>query len=205
MTIVPTLSICWGHRRADYDAWMARVTKDVPLDATIMANTMYWTGLHDRQFLSSIIPHSSSVEDAVARLKRYQPEGVELSVITQKEFGTFTNSSPFLLKQFESVLQFSWMEATHSGTENQIPLPKNFTVLASHGAEFPFPPVSDSIPAKIATHLRNREAASQSLPKFEKVLCVSDRLKAIADELGANAVFTIPGVDHNQFPFLPIR
>ena len=53
---------------------MGGVTKDVPVVVTIMGNAVYWRGLHVRQFLSSIIPHSSSVEDAVASLKRYQPE-----------------------------------------------------------------------------------------------------------------------------------
>ena len=138
-------------------------------------------------------------------LKRYQPQDLEFTVITQAEFWLFTKESQFLLKPFDAVLQFSWMEATHRGTENQVPLPKNCTLLASHGAEYSYPPKLGFIPAKIATHIRNREAAALSLPKFDKVLCVSPRLKAVADDLGSDAVLTLPGVDHRQFPSIPIR
>lgn len=91
MTVVPTLSIFWGHRRADYDAWMARVTKDIPPDATIMAHTMYWTGLHNRQFLSTDLPFGSSIEDAVEHLKRYRPEYI---IQSSHKFGALKGIGP---------------------------------------------------------------------------------------------------------------
>ena len=56
-----------------------------------MAHTMYWTGLHDRQFLSTLLPHGSSIEDAVERLKKFQPD---YAIQSSHTFGALKGIGP---------------------------------------------------------------------------------------------------------------
>lgn len=138
-------------------------------------------------------------------LQRYQPKGVEFSVVTQQQFGVLTGECQHLLSQFNAVLQYSWTEATLSGKDSPVPLPRNCTLLASHGAEFHYPPLTDTIPERIATGLRNRKRAMSNLHRFQNVLCVSSRLKDVADKMiDVKAVLTLPGVDHRFFQFMEI-
>ncbi|MCK4658052.1 MAG: glycosyltransferase family 39 protein [Phycisphaerae bacterium] len=77
MSLLPTVAVGYAHRKADYDAWVARVARHIPPHASVMAHTMYWTGLHDRRFISSIPPYYSdwrTVEDAVAHIDKHHPE-----------------------------------------------------------------------------------------------------------------------------------
>lgn len=137
-------------------------------------------------------------------IQKYAPAEYQVSVIDQNEFGVLTGELAWMLEAFDAVMQFSWVEASH-----QIPMKRSVTLLASHGAEYEFrgpvdltQPDSD-IPSSIATRLRNRRNARESLPKFAAVLCVSPALTEIAADCGANAVYCQPGVDHMQFLPLP--
>lgn len=77
MSLAPTAVVFHDHRNADYERWMARVAEHIPRDGRVMAHTMYWTGLYDRRFISSIPPFFSDwpdEADAVAHIERYRPE-----------------------------------------------------------------------------------------------------------------------------------
>lgn len=77
MTLAPTFAIFYAYRRADYDSWVARVAEHIPRDGRVMGHTMYWTGLYDRQFITSIPPYYSdwrTVDNAVTHIEKYQPE-----------------------------------------------------------------------------------------------------------------------------------
>lgn len=56
MSIVPTAMIVHAQRHADYSAWAARIAAHIPKEASVMASTMLWTGLHDRRFISNHPP-----------------------------------------------------------------------------------------------------------------------------------------------------
>lgn len=119
---------------------------------------------------------------------------VDCHVVTQEQFAVFTQECTHLLSGFDAILQYSWTEATHNKR-----IQRNCALLASHGAEYHYPPTGDTFPEKIATKLRNRERAYGDLKKFDKVLCVSSKLRETATELGGNAITTLPGVDHAVF------
>ncbi len=77
MSLLPTLAVLYAYRNADYDRFVARASIHIPPQARVMAYIMYWTGLHDRQFISSKPPYCSdwrTVEDAMAHIYRYRPE-----------------------------------------------------------------------------------------------------------------------------------
>lgn len=123
----------------------------------------------------------------------------EIFVIDQQEFGLLTRTLKPLLMQFDSILQCSWMEATHPTERNLLSFRRNCTLLASHGVEFNWSQRPLTIPEKIATPTRNRGLAKKSLPRFDRVLCVSKALVKVAESLGANAVYAPPGVCHETF------
>ena len=126
-------------------------------------------------------------------LQRCAPSGIDCHVMSQSQFGVMTKDLRFLTSHFDAIVQFSWVEASHPGRGMEFR--RHCTVLASHGAEYPYPIESGSVAAQIATRLRNRENAEKSLPKFDAVLCVSQRLRDVAESVGANAALTLPGVD----------
>ncbi|MGD8454564.1 MAG: glycosyltransferase family 39 protein [Phycisphaerae bacterium] len=79
MSLLPTLAVLYAYRGADYDRFVARLAAEIPPHARVMGHTMYWNGLHDRDFVSSIPPYFSDWEceaDAVAHLEAYRPEYV---------------------------------------------------------------------------------------------------------------------------------
>jgi len=79
MSVVPTAAVVIAHRNASYDRCMARITQHIPKNAAVMAHTMFWTGLHDRRFVSSIPPSFSewvSEDDAAAFIREHRPEYV---------------------------------------------------------------------------------------------------------------------------------
>ena len=99
-------------------------------------------------------------------------------------------------RRYDAILQYSWVESVHPQALN---CQRSCTLLASHGAEYPWPPESDSCVAKIATAQRNQSEANKRLLPFDSVLCVSERLFNVAKDLGANAHLVIPGVDDETF------
>jgi hypothetical protein len=67
----------YAHRNADYDRWMTRIAEHVPVDARVMGHTMFWTGLHDREFVSTICPRFTPWRgewDACEHITRYRPD-----------------------------------------------------------------------------------------------------------------------------------
>lgn len=77
MSLVPTVAILWAHRHADYNRWMSRIARSIPPDARVMAHTMYWTGLRDRQFISTVPPYFSdwlNPQDFVAFVYKHRPD-----------------------------------------------------------------------------------------------------------------------------------
>jgi hypothetical protein len=77
MSLAPTSAILWAYRNADYDRWVARVATTIPPDARVMGDTMFWIGLRNHPFISSIPPYYSdwrSVDDAVAHICKYRPD-----------------------------------------------------------------------------------------------------------------------------------
>jgi hypothetical protein len=97
---------------------------------------------------------------------------VDVTVLSQAEFGVFTHHTPWLLEHFDGVSQCSWMESG-TGFENGC----KTTWLASHGFEY--------------------EQGDKTLP-FDRVLCVSDRIYEAAKGM-CNAVRVVPGVEQNLF------
>jgi len=76
MSLAPNAYVLYKHRRADYNRWMARIAEHIPRDARVMGDTMFWTGLHDRAFVSSITPyfaHWRSEADAAAFIEHHRP------------------------------------------------------------------------------------------------------------------------------------
>jgi hypothetical protein len=118
---------------------------------------------------------------------------VEVAVVSQSEFGVFTHHAPWMLKHFDGISQCSWMESG-TGFDNGC----KTTWLASHGFEYEHG--DNSLAGRIATPIRNRKAAEQRLPQFDRVLCVSDRIYQTAKDM-CPAVRVVPGV--NQDLFLP--
>jgi hypothetical protein len=64
MSLAPTLVVFWAYRDAGYDRWTAPIAAAIPKDAKVMANTMFWTALHDRNFVSSVRPSFGEWESA---------------------------------------------------------------------------------------------------------------------------------------------
>jgi hypothetical protein len=76
MSLGPTLAVVYTQRGADYDAWIARIARSVPAGARVMGHSMFWMGLRDREFISSIPPFYGDWRDVsgpAAHVGRYQP------------------------------------------------------------------------------------------------------------------------------------
>jgi hypothetical protein len=76
MSLAPTVVVMWAYRDADYDHWTAPIVAAIPKDATVMANTMFWTALHDRKFVSSNRPSFGtwqSAEEALGFIRANRP------------------------------------------------------------------------------------------------------------------------------------
>ena len=128
-------------------------------------------------------------------LKTYAPKGVEVSVIDNTAFGLFTKEMPWMLREFDAVVQSSWMEASYG-----IEVERHIGCLGSHGIEYQYPGNDGDYQQRIVTKLRNRDAASGRLPHFDKLLCFNRKLFQAASEMeGVNPVYCLPGVDHNVF------
>lgn len=138
--------------------------------------------------------HKWSFGHIAHELARHAPPDVDVSVMDQTEFATLGRLPHKTLPRYHGVCQFSWVECS-----TKFPGRKMTTVVASHGLEFPYPPVTDDYPARIATKLRNSERARLTLPKFASVLCVSDRLVESAKPHNQNSVRVICGVDTRLF------
>lgn len=79
MAVVPTLSICYAHRQADYPNWSARVVASIPTSAKVMGHTMFWTALCDYNFVSEIAGDRGEWPDERAarnHLERLRPDYV---------------------------------------------------------------------------------------------------------------------------------
>jgi len=132
-------------------------------------------------------------------IAKYAPEEYEVQVITNGDFHQYTKITPGALMEFDGICQFSWVESTTPG-KNGIHWDYATTVVASHGLEFDYPPKNpDYLPSRIATQLRNRLNAAKRLPQFDRVICVSHRLQALASDYNRESVFCMPGVDTEIF------
>lgn len=102
----------------------------------------------------------------------------------------------FITTRYDATLSMSWTEAG-ARPEGE----RHCCLVASHGIECEWPLHFDAqIPERIATKLRNRSEASRKLPRFDSVLCVSDRLHRAAQAIVRDkAVVVYPGVDETIF------
>lgn len=138
-------------------------------------------------------------------IAKHAPEGYDVRVVDQTDFGALTRPAlQFVLDEFDAVCQFSWTECPLSSATKPLPVKRMCTVIASHGIEFDMNLASKSIPERIATRLRNKESARERLPRFDAVLCVSQRLQELASKLCGKAVLATPGVDHSMFYPVPL-
>jgi hypothetical protein len=102
--------------------------------------------------------------------------------------------------QYKACCQSSWMESITGKEGKRIKWFTMSTLIASHGCEYPFPPEDvTSIPAKIATRIRNVKQAEKKLRYFDSLLCVSNRLHKALSPTYRTAKRVIPGVDHHVF------
>lgn len=120
-------------------------------------------------------------------IQKYAPSDFHVDVVC------YADLPEVELDRYDAVLQCSWTEAT-----TEVPC-RNCVLVASHGLEYPYPPVSSDPCAMIATKNRNNERAAERLPLFDGVLCVSPRLLISASTFTGKAVLTIPGVDTEVF------
>lgn len=134
-------------------------------------------------------------------IRRYAPPEYNVLVTDQIGFRAMTqHKKDSLLHWADAITQTSWYEATFPTKKNRLQFRRNVGIVGSHGIEFSYPPPANAPwQAKIVTPQRNREYAAQRLTKFDRVLCCNRRLAGIATELGANAAYCEPGVDHELF------
>lgn len=134
-------------------------------------------------------------------LKRYAPAGVDVAVVDATSFGALTKEMPWVLGQFDAVVQGSWLEATYGLT-----LKRSVGCLGSHGIEYDYPGNDNDFSQRIVTKLRNRRMATERLPQFDRLLCFNKRLVTAASAIeGVNPVYCLPGVDPAVFHPAPKR
>ena len=130
------------------------------------------------------------------------PDDVAVTILDQNDFNSLATRMPWALKSFDGISQCSWPESL-----TNLPDVRKTVWLASHGFDFPWPPIEDAYPALIATPNRNTASAARILPRFDKVLCVSHRLKDSLDSVkwsDGRAVRVCPGIDHKTFRQFPL-
>ena len=130
---------------------------------------------------------------------KWSPDDVEVTVVDQQGYATLCRADADI---FDAVLQCSWMESTNP---RKVSIGrKNHTLFASEGAMYPYPPEKATIPAKIATPIRNDREAERRVDPFDRVLCVNKTLHYVAQSMvGDRARLVLPGVCHETF--LPFR
>ena len=128
-------------------------------------------------------------------LKKYAPKCVDVAVVDNATFASLTQEMPWTLAHFDAVVQSSWMEACYN-----VPFNRHVGCLGSHGVEYDYPGNDNDYQQRIVTKLRNRTAASERLPHFNKLLCFNRKLAEAAKQIpGVKPVYCLPGVDHNVF------
>lgn len=131
----------------------------------------------------------------------HSPKDIEVTVLSQSDFNTIYSRAPWVLKSFDGISQCSWTEAQAKIPMN--PGSKRTVWLASHGFEHVFPPPDpQNYPQLIATSLRNIETAATTLHRFDKVLCVSNRILESMKNTRlekAQPLRVTPGVDTKVF------
>jgi hypothetical protein len=78
MTAAPTAALAWTQRHADFASFARRVKATIPVGAGVMGNVMFWSVLHDRQFIASFPPDFAldwpDEQAAAAHIRKYRPE-----------------------------------------------------------------------------------------------------------------------------------
>jgi hypothetical protein len=126
-------------------------------------------------------------------IQRFAPPGFRVDCMPSDELAYRLRENT-LASDYDASLQMSWAESTKERLARW-----NTTLVASHGLEFNWPNDQPEPAARIATRLRNRHQAHRILPRFDSVLCVSERLHQSAWTITKSAVLAIPGVDTSLF------
>lgn len=133
----------------------------------------------------------------------HAPADIPVTILDQRDFNAITSRAPWLLESFHGISQCAWPESNTTLASRAV----KTVWLASHGFDYPWPPVNDNYSASIATPNRNANAAARILPRFDRVLCVSDRLKTSLDHAKwstGRSVRVCPGIDHKTFRQFPL-
>ncbi len=140
-------------------------------------------------------------------LRHYAGDGYRVTLTDQTGLRKMLREQPERLKSMHGILHCSWIDCPIEVLRKAAPTAVLTTLLASHGFEFPFPPEDpNDLAAGIATPLRNLHRAKVVLPKFDGLLCVSDRIwraaRMLFDE--NKVVRVVPGVDLEVFKPAPL-
>jgi glycosyltransferase involved in cell wall biosynthesis len=137
-----------------------------------------------------------------AGIAKFATDDYRVTVLDQSTLAVMLRKDPEYVEPFAGMCHFSWTEAA----TRKLPIRRLTTLLASHGFEFPFPPIDpQNIAASISTPLRNSDRALVKFKDFDAFLCVSDRIYNAAEHYTTKDRHrTPPGVDHEFFESMPL-
>lgn len=127
-------------------------------------------------------------------IQKYAPREYDVTVVDTRDYGWIGVNAQDKLASFDAIFAMSWVEMGFPDRAK-----RRVSLLASHGAEYPWPHDDKSYSARIATRLRNTKHAEETLPGLDSIICVSRNLCDVGLQFNKNSHYCHPGVDHDVF------